>query len=119
MDDKNIQHTSFGKTKSGSVGRRKGASLQSARGTLTEQSGLSPENRQSSKKMLDFPPVAGPCVDVCGYMCVTPDGLITVASELSGMLPSHPPPHPTPILILQAMVQSSFRKTSMLSGPWP
>lgn len=48
----------------------------------------------SSRKMLGFPPVAGAWVDVCGCKCTRPDGLITVASALSGMLSLHPPPHP-------------------------
>lgn len=69
------------------------SSLQPTLGKLT-QVRISPRNRGlSSKKMLAFPPVAAPGVDVCGCMSARPDGLITVASELSGRLSSHPPPH--------------------------
>lgn len=76
--------------------------------------------RTRSPKIFAFPPVAGG-VDVCGCMLARPDGLITVASELSGMLSWHPPTNlhpPFPILILQAMVQSAFRKVAVLPGPW-
>lgn len=70
------------------------SSLKQTLGKLTQQFRISPRNKGlSSKKMLVFPPVAAPCVNVCGCMCAGPDGLITVASELSGRLSSHPPPH--------------------------
>lgn len=55
---------------------------------------------------------------VCLSVCASPDGLITVASELSGRLSLHPLPQ-LPVLILQAMDQSALRQAAMLLGPCP
>lgn len=96
------------------------ASLQSILRKLTEKSGLAANKDLVSEKMLVYPPVAAPCVNVsaCVCVCARADGLITVASELSGRLSLHPPPQ-LPILILQAMDQSALRQAAMLLGPWP
>ena len=66
--------------------------------------------------MLVYPPA--PCVNATACVCGRADGLITVASELSGRLSLDPPPQ-LPILILQAMDQSALRQAAMLLGPWP
>lgn len=58
----------------------------------------------------------GECM--CKCVRATPDGLITVASELSGRLSLLPPPQ-LPILILQTISQSAVRQAAMLLGPWP
>lgn len=82
---------------------------------LTEKSELSANKDLVSERMLVYPPVAAPCICMC--VCARADGLITVASELSGRLSLHPPPQ-LPILILQAMDQSALRQAAMLLGPW-
>lgn len=57
------------------------------------------------------------CEGTCMCVCSRADGLITVASELSGRLSLHPPTQ-LPILILQVMDQSALRQAAMLLGPW-